>query len=273
MNREAVRQGKPMVECAVYELEAQVTTIVPGQTPCLACLCPEPPADWRRQFPVFGAVAGMVGCLGAMEVIKLLTRLGEPLRNRMLTCDLRTMSFRQVKTTRRLDCPVCGTGALPSAATMRVIVAVLRTGGKELSSPRLRRSPPARITCVASSPWSGAAGDLALRRTGARRAALSSARTFSSSPFKRAVSSRTAPNSCERRRNSSWETTWWARMRQRLLLVRAQLARDFVNHAQSPQGIAVGRDERRAGVEADLRLGRHEGIVWRNARPGLRPAR
>jgi molybdopterin-synthase adenylyltransferase len=110
MNREVVRQGKPMVECAVYELEAQVTTIVPGQTPCLACLCPEPPAHWRRQFPVFGAVAGVVGCLGAMEVIKVLTRLGEPLQNRMLTGDLRTMSFRQVKTIRRRDCPVCGTG-------------------------------------------------------------------------------------------------------------------------------------------------------------------
>ena len=109
MNREAVRQGKSMVECAVYDLEAQITTIVPGQTPCLACLCPEPPPHWRRQFPVFGAVAGMAGCLGAMEVIKLLTPLGEPLLNRMLTCDLRTMSFRQVKTKRLPNCPVCGT--------------------------------------------------------------------------------------------------------------------------------------------------------------------
>ena len=108
MNREAVRQGKPMVECAVYELEAQITTIVPGQTPCLACVYPEPPPDWRREFPVFGAVAGMVGCLGAMEVIKLLTGLGEPLRSRLLTCDLRTMSFRSVKTRRRPDCQVCG---------------------------------------------------------------------------------------------------------------------------------------------------------------------
>jgi molybdopterin/thiamine biosynthesis adenylyltransferase len=112
MNREAVRQGRPMVECAVYGLEAQVTTIVPGQTPCLACLCPEPPANWRRQFPIFGAVAGMAGCLAAMEVIKLLTRLGEPLQSRMLACDLLTMSFRQLKTTRRLDCPVCGTGEI-----------------------------------------------------------------------------------------------------------------------------------------------------------------
>jgi molybdopterin/thiamine biosynthesis adenylyltransferase len=110
MNREAVRQGKPMVECAVYELEAQISTIVPGDTPCLSCLCPEPPTGWRRQFPVFGAVAGMVGCLGAMEVIKLLTGLGEPLLNRLLTCDLRAMSFRTVNTKRRPDCPVCGAG-------------------------------------------------------------------------------------------------------------------------------------------------------------------
>jgi molybdopterin-synthase adenylyltransferase len=110
MNREAVRQGKPMVECAMYELEAQITSLVPDQTPCLACVYPEPPPYWQRQFPVFGAVSGMVGCLGAMEVIKLLTGLGEPLQGRLLTCDLRTMSFRSVKTMRRTDCPVCGTG-------------------------------------------------------------------------------------------------------------------------------------------------------------------
>ncbi len=110
MNREAVRQGKPMVECAVYELEAQITSIVPGQTPCLACVYPEPPPDWRRQFPVFGAVSGMVGCLGAMEVIKLLTGLGELLQGRLLTCDLRTMAFRSLKILRRSDCRVCGNG-------------------------------------------------------------------------------------------------------------------------------------------------------------------
>ena len=108
MNGEAVRQRKPMVECAVYELEAHITTLVPGETPCLACLYPEPSADWRRQFPIFGPVAGMVGCLGAMEVIKLLAGLGEPLRNRLLACDLRSMAFRSFRTSRRSDCPVCG---------------------------------------------------------------------------------------------------------------------------------------------------------------------
>jgi len=108
MNREAVRQGKPMVECAMYELQAQITTIIPGRGPCLACLYPEAPPDWRRQFPVFGAVSGMVGCLGAMEAIKVLAGLGEPLLGKLLTCDLRTMTFRKVNTKKLPDCPVCG---------------------------------------------------------------------------------------------------------------------------------------------------------------------
>ena len=108
MNREAVRQGKTMVECAMYELQAQITTIIPGRTPCLACLYPEAPPDWRRQFPVFGAVSGMVGCLGAMEAIKMLTGLGEPLLGKLLTCDLRTMSYRKLNTRRQPKCPVCG---------------------------------------------------------------------------------------------------------------------------------------------------------------------
>lgn len=108
MNREAVRQGKPLVDCAMYELQAQVTTVLPGQSACLACLYPTEPPHWKREFPVFGAVAGTVGCLGAMEVIKLLAGLGEPLAGRLLLADLRDMSFQRVAVRRRPDCPVCG---------------------------------------------------------------------------------------------------------------------------------------------------------------------
>ena len=70
MNQAAVRFRKPLVECAMFELEGQLTVIEPGQTPCLRCLYPEPPASWKRRFPVFGAVSGSLGCMAAMEVIK-----------------------------------------------------------------------------------------------------------------------------------------------------------------------------------------------------------
>ena len=108
LNAEIVRQRKPMVEGAMYELQAQVTTIDPGRTPCLACLTPAPPPGWRRRFPVFGAVSGAVGCLAAMEAIKVLAGLGEPLYGKLLAWDLRTMRVRTVAVERRGDCAVCG---------------------------------------------------------------------------------------------------------------------------------------------------------------------
>lgn len=108
INRAAFALGKPLVECAMYGLTAQVTTFLPGRTGCLECQVPEVPADWKREFPVFGAVSGTVGCLGAMEVIKLATGLGEPLADTLVTMDLATMRFRRVAIRRRPDCPVCG---------------------------------------------------------------------------------------------------------------------------------------------------------------------
>ena len=111
MNDACVRLAKPMVECAMYEPAAQITSFAPGQTGCLRCLYPEAPDDWRRRFPVIGAVSGAVGCLGAMEAIKVIAGLGKPLFNRLLTCDLRTMAFKTVNLRSNPDCPVCGKNA------------------------------------------------------------------------------------------------------------------------------------------------------------------
>ena len=107
MNREAVGQRKPLVDSAMYELEGRLTTIVPGRSPCLSCLYPEPPPNWKREFPVFAAVSSTVGSLAAMEVIKLIAGIGEPLTGRLLTFDLRDMSFRTVPIARQPDCPIC----------------------------------------------------------------------------------------------------------------------------------------------------------------------
>lgn len=108
MNREAVRQRKPLVDSAMYELEGRLTTIVPDRSPCLSCLYPEQPPNWKREFPVFSAVSSTVGALAAMEVIKLIAGVGEPLAGRLLTYDLRDMSFRTFPISRNPDCPVCG---------------------------------------------------------------------------------------------------------------------------------------------------------------------
>lgn len=113
MNRECVRQDKPLIEAAMFDMEGQVTTILPGRTPCLRCLYPEEPAGWKRQFPVLGAVSALAGAVAALEGIKVLTGLGEPLVGMLLYYDARTMQFQRIPVSRRTDCPECGgkTGA------------------------------------------------------------------------------------------------------------------------------------------------------------------
>lgn len=108
MNRAAVCQKKLLVDCAMYELEGRVTTVIPGQSPCLNCLYPEPPPNWKREFPVFSAVSCTVGSLAATEAIKLMAGLGEPLAGRLLVCDLGAMSFHVLPISRRTDCATCG---------------------------------------------------------------------------------------------------------------------------------------------------------------------
>lgn len=107
MNREAINQNKVLVDCAMYELEAQIMTIIPGKTPCLSCLYPEKPKAWKRRFPVFGAVSGTVACLGAMEAIKVIAELGETQAGRLLTMDLRTMAFAQIAISKNPQCKIC----------------------------------------------------------------------------------------------------------------------------------------------------------------------
>ncbi|MEE8306124.1 MAG: HesA/MoeB/ThiF family protein, partial [Gammaproteobacteria bacterium] len=108
MNGECVRQTKPLVDAAMFDMEGQVTTILPGETPCLACIYPEFPSQWKREFPVFGAVSGFAANLAAMEGIKVLAGFGATLAGSLFYYDMRGPEFRRIKLIKRDDCPVCG---------------------------------------------------------------------------------------------------------------------------------------------------------------------
>jgi len=114
MNNEAVRQKKPLVDCAMYELEAQIMSVDPGRSACLRCLYPEDPAGWKRQFPVFGAVSGAIGCIGAMEAIKIIAGLGAPLYGTMLRINMADMTTQRISVRRNKRCTVCGENVLSS---------------------------------------------------------------------------------------------------------------------------------------------------------------
>jgi molybdopterin/thiamine biosynthesis adenylyltransferase len=86
-----------------------VMGIRPGETACYRCAFPEPPPDAAScaDAGVLGPTAGTIGSLQALEAIKLLTGVGEPLTDAFLQVDLATQTFLRVAVTRRDDCPDC----------------------------------------------------------------------------------------------------------------------------------------------------------------------
>jgi len=108
LNRACVSMGIPMVEAAMNGMEGYLFDVVPGVTPCLNCLFPMDDPEWEEfGFPVFGAVSGTLGCIMAMEVIKLITGFGQPLLSYMLNFNLKDMDFRKRRTAKDPECSIC----------------------------------------------------------------------------------------------------------------------------------------------------------------------
>jgi adenylyltransferase/sulfurtransferase len=107
LNQACVAEGIPFIHGGVWGLCGQVTTIIPGKTPCLACLHPQKPAE-QRPFPVFGVTPAMVAIIQATEAIKMIAGFGRLLAGQMLYFNEATMDFTFREVVRRPGCPVCG---------------------------------------------------------------------------------------------------------------------------------------------------------------------
>ncbi|MFC4990806.1 HesA/MoeB/ThiF family protein [Rubritalea tangerina] len=108
MNQEAVRQNKFFVDSAMFNLEGQVLPVVPNQSACLACIVPEPPAGWKRRFPVIGALSAMIAQMGVLEGIKLLTNVLPPQTNTLMHYSSLEAQLRKISISRNPTCPHCG---------------------------------------------------------------------------------------------------------------------------------------------------------------------
>lgn len=104
---------KPNVYGSVFRFEGQTTVFAPHLGgPCYRCLFPEPPPPESvpncAQAGVLGVLPGIIGMFQAIETIKLVVGIGEPLIGRLLHFDALKMQFRELKLRRDAECPVCG---------------------------------------------------------------------------------------------------------------------------------------------------------------------
>lgn len=106
LNAFAVEHGLPLVHGGVTQWFGQLTFIHSPETPCLCCLFPE--LKDKNVSPIVGAVAGVIGSLQALEVLKYLVSCGDLLKNRMLYWTGETMQFQERVLRKSPDCPVCG---------------------------------------------------------------------------------------------------------------------------------------------------------------------
>jgi sulfur-carrier protein adenylyltransferase/sulfurtransferase len=104
---------KPNVYGSVFRFEGQTTVFAPRLGgPCYRCLFPEPPPPESvpncAQAGVLGVLPGIIGMLQAIEAIKLILGIGEPLIGRLLHFDALKVKFRELNLRRDAECPVCG---------------------------------------------------------------------------------------------------------------------------------------------------------------------
>src|SRR5881397_2463542 len=112
-NDVCVFEQKPNVYGSVFRFEGQTTVFAPHLGgPCYRCLFPEPPPPESvpncAQAGVLGVLPGIIGMLQAIETIKLIVGIGEPLIGRLLHFDALKVKFRELNLRRDAQCPVCG---------------------------------------------------------------------------------------------------------------------------------------------------------------------
>jgi molybdopterin/thiamine biosynthesis adenylyltransferase/rhodanese-related sulfurtransferase len=112
VNDASLLKRVPVVHGSIFRFEGQVTVFKPYEGPCYRCMIPEPPpaelAPSCAEAGVLGVLCGIIGSMQAMEAIKLLLGLGEPLVGKLMAYDSLEQTWRKFKVHRDPACPTCG---------------------------------------------------------------------------------------------------------------------------------------------------------------------
>jgi molybdopterin/thiamine biosynthesis adenylyltransferase/rhodanese-related sulfurtransferase len=111
INDACIMAKKILVDGSIFQFEGQVTVVDPNEGPCYRCLFPEPPppgaAPSCAEAGVLGVLPGLVGCMQALEAIKVILGAGRPLVGRMMHFDTLSAEIRVFKLRKDPNCLVC----------------------------------------------------------------------------------------------------------------------------------------------------------------------
>src|SRR5512137_250812 len=107
-----VLANKPLVWGAVFQFDGQMSVVLPRRGPCYRCIFPAPPPPGSVpscvEAGVLGALVGVIGSWQALEAVKVLAGIGEPMVGRLLIFDGLAGQADTVEIKRRENCDLCG---------------------------------------------------------------------------------------------------------------------------------------------------------------------
>ncbi|MEA1905449.1 MAG: HesA/MoeB/ThiF family protein [Euryarchaeota archaeon] len=106
LNKAAVARNIPLFHGAVHGFDGQVTTVIPGKTPCLRCIFPG--THPKTAIPAIGATCGVIASVQVTEVLKYLTGIGTLATNRLLIWDGLNTVMNEISLERNPKCQDCG---------------------------------------------------------------------------------------------------------------------------------------------------------------------
>ncbi len=123
INRACVKMKVPYVFGAAIGMEGNLSVFDSPETPCLECVLPNLSDNELLKCDtrgVIGATPGIIGAMQAFEAIKVLARVGTPLKSKLMICDFTDMSFTSIDIAKRANCPSCE-GTLPPELRERLV--------------------------------------------------------------------------------------------------------------------------------------------------------
>jgi len=108
LNRASRLKNIPLIYGGVNGFTGMVTTLIPGQTPCMECLFPQEARQTESPIGIVGPIPGVIASIQSLEAIKLILGMNGLLKNKLIYFDGMDMTFRKIEMEKNPDCKVCG---------------------------------------------------------------------------------------------------------------------------------------------------------------------
>jgi len=137
LNRACQKAGTPYVFAAAIMTFGNVSTIIPGETPCLECFQGNLDDETLPTCAVVGvhpSILSIIASIEASEAVRIILGNKPHLAGKILHCDLGNMEFEEIEISKADNCPVCGSNpqGQPMPLKQKLITEICGREGKRV---------------------------------------------------------------------------------------------------------------------------------------------